>query len=80
MLGGTDILSMRNFGKGGNTMNVTIASGCIACGLCAATCPAVFQLGESGEAEIYTEPTPADADAIREAAQGCPVSVILVED
>lgn len=55
-------------------------SGCISCGLCAETCPAVFRIAEDGIAEVYQEnvPTEAEGKAV-EAQDGCPVSVITVE-
>lgn len=60
-------------------MEVKINEGCIGCGLCEGTCPAVFRMGADGLAEAY-----GDADAapetVREAASGCPVSVILIDD
>ena len=30
--------------------------GCIGCGLCVSTCPAVFQLAEDGKAEVVQVP------------------------
>jgi ferredoxin len=55
-------------------------NGCIGCGLCADTCPAVFRMDDEGLAEVYTNPVPADEeDAATEAADNCPVSVITVE-
>jgi ferredoxin len=55
-------------------------SGCIACELCATTCPKVFRMADDGLAEVYTDPVPEDAeDLAREAAEGCPVGVITVE-
>ena len=54
--------------------------GCISCGQCADICPAVFRMAEDGLAEAYAEPAAADEDAVREAADNCPVSVIFVTD
>lgn len=54
--------------------------GCISCGLCASTCPEVFRMGEDGPAEVYVDVVPEDAeDSARDACDGCPVSVIIVE-
>lgn len=60
-------------------MKVTIESGCIGCGLCAGTCPEVFDMGAGGLAEVIAEPTEENIDCVKEAAESCPVSVILVE-
>ena len=49
-------------------MKVTIdKSGCIGCGLCEGTCPAVFHIADDGLAEVHTQPTPADEAAVLEA-------------
>lgn len=54
--------------------------GCIACGLCPATCPEVFRMADDGLAEVYVDEVPKDAeDSAKEAEAGCPVSVINVE-
>ncbi len=56
-------------------------NGCIGCGLCSDTCPAVFRMDEEGLAEAYTSPVPKEAEAAaKEAEAGCPVSVIMIED
>lgn len=55
-------------------------SGCISCGLCADTCPAVFRMAEDGIAEVHQENVPPEAEASAiEAQDNCPVSVITVE-
>lgn len=54
--------------------------GCIACGLCEHTAPEVFRL-EGGAAEVICdEIAPDDEDAAKEARDGCPVSVISLEE
>lgn len=54
--------------------------GCIGCGLCSDTCPAVFRMDEEGLAEVYVNPVPpGEEKAARQAADNCPVSVILLE-
>lgn len=61
-------------------MNVEIdRDGCIACELCANTCPEVFRMADDGYAEAYAEVTPDTEDSAKEAESGCPVSVIHVE-
>lgn len=65
--------------EGGYQMKAAIIEGCIGCSLCAATCPNVFQMTDDGVAEVYAVPEPADEAATEEAAQNCPVSVIIIE-
>lgn len=55
-------------------------TGCISCGLCAETCPEVFQMADDGVAEVHQEEVPQSAETTAvEAQDGCPVSVITVE-
>ena len=55
-------------------------TGCIGCGLCASTCPAVFRMADDSLAEVYTDPIPTGEEAsAQEAADNCPVTVITVE-
>ena len=62
-------------------MKVSIERGdCISCGLCEATCPEVFRIAGDGLAEGYAEPTAENGGAVKEAAEGCPVAIIYVED
>ena len=62
-------------------MNVSIdESGCIGCGLCIQVCPEVFEMGDSGVAEVIMEEVPENLeDSVQEAADSCPVEVITVE-
>lgn len=55
-------------------------SGCIGCGMCAATCPEVFRMDDEGLAEVYGEVDAATAESCQEARDNCPVSVISLED
>lgn len=56
-------------------------SGCISCGLCPDTCPEVFRMADDGVAEVYQEDVPQEAEERAvEAQEGCPVSVITVEE
>lgn len=56
-------------------------SGCISCGLCCQTCPEVFQMADDGVAEVWQEDVPPEAESTAvEAQEGCPVSVITVEE
>lgn len=55
--------------------------GCIGCGLCADTCPSVFRMTDDAIAEVYvTEVSAEDESDAEEASDGCPVSVISLED
>lgn len=54
--------------------------GCIACGMCAETCPSVFEIASDGLAQVVHQPEGAESDLARMAADGCPVSVIHVEE
>ena len=54
--------------------------GCIGGGLCADTCPAVFQMAADGLAEVHADPIPAGDEATaQDARDNCPVTVITVE-
>lgn len=54
-------------------------SGCIGCGLCAGTCPEVFEMAADGLAEVILDPIPeASQNAAVEASEGCPVGVISI--
>ncbi|NLV36732.1 MAG: ferredoxin [Clostridiaceae bacterium] len=63
-------------------MIVTIdRDGCIACELCATTCPEVFRMADDGLAEVYVDEIPEEAeDCAQEAEEECPVAVIKVEE
>ena len=50
---------------------------CISCGLCAETCPDIFNMADDGFAEVIKTPSNSDEeDGAQEAADNCPVSVI----
>ena len=52
---------------------------CTGCGLCADTCPQVFELGES-VATVKGDEISADAvDCAKQAASDCPVESIKIE-
>jgi len=53
---------------------------CIGCGLCAATCPEVFELNDDGKAQAVADTTDDNRDAVMEAIDGCPVSAIREEE
>ena len=53
---------------------------CTGCGLCCDTCPEVFEM-EDDVAKVIGDEVPAEAaDKCREAAEGCPVEAITVEE
>jgi ferredoxin len=54
-----------------------IADQCIGDGICADTCPEVFEMGDDGLAHVKVEEVPADAEAkAKEAAEACPTEAI----
>jgi ferredoxin len=52
---------------------------CIGSGLCVSVAPDVFELGNDGISEAVN-PDPGNDDLLREAAEGCPVQAIILED
>jgi ferredoxin len=49
--------------------------------LCEETCPEVFRLGDDDVADVIVGEIPPEAeDAAREAAEGCPVEAIKIEE
>lgn len=55
-------------------------SGCISCELCTIICPEVFRMADDGLAEVYGNTTETNANLVQEAVEGCPVSVIFIEE
>ena len=62
-------------------MKVTVdEETCIGCGLCADTCPEVFEMNDE-KAHVKVDEVPdAVADACKEAVENCPVEAIQSED
>ncbi len=58
-------------------MNVKIEDGCIACGACESICDAVFSVEDI--AVVNADAVAGNEDCVKEAADACPVSVIVVE-
>jgi ferredoxin len=53
---------------------------CIGCGLCADTCPEVFEMNDE-KARVKMDEIPDNiAETCREAAENCPVEAIQIED
>lgn len=58
-------------------MNVKIEDSCIACGACESICDAVFSVEDKA---VVNEAAVADnIDAVKEAADACPVGAIVIE-
>lgn len=58
-------------------MNVKIEDGCIACGACESICDAVFTVEDIA---VVNQTAVADnIDCVKEAADACPVGVIVLE-
>lgn len=52
---------------------------CIGCGLCEATCPEIFKLGEDGFSHAADQEIPNDLlDSARDAQDSCPMTCITV--
>ena len=53
---------------------------CIGCGLCAETCPEVFEMNDD-KARVIVDPVPENSiGTCKEAAENCPVEAIQVEE
>ncbi|MEW5820672.1 MAG: ferredoxin [Cyanobacteriota bacterium] len=59
-------------------MKVTIEEGCIACGACESVCDEVFSVEDT--VIVNNDKISGNEDAVREAADVCPVSVIVIEE
>ena len=60
-------------------MKFHVNSNCIGCGLCASTCPDVFQMTDENAASAHEENiTAASETSALEAKNSCPVSAIEV--
>ena len=61
-------------------MKTQVTEDCIACNRCVEICPEVFEMGDE-LAEVKVDEVPSDyEDAVREAADECPTSAIIVEE
>jgi ferredoxin len=53
---------------------------CIGCGLCAETCPDVFEMNDD-KAKVKVGEVPEDVkESCKEAAENCPVEAIQIEE
>ena len=54
---------------------------CSGDGICVEICPDVFELNDSDQAQVITDPVPAEhEDSVREAAESCPEGCIYIEE
>ena len=60
-------------------MKAVVNEQCISCGLCAASCPAAFVMGDDGMAQGL-EFSPDMEAFVREAMESCPVNAISIEE
>ncbi len=58
-------------------MNVTIENSCIGCGACESICDAVFHVEDQAKAD--NSKVAGNEACVKEAADACPVSAIIVE-
>lgn len=58
-------------------MNVRVEDSCIACGACESICDAVFSIEDM--AVVNQAAVAGNEDAVKEAADACPVQAIVVE-
>lgn len=54
--------------------------GCISCGLCVNACPQVFEFNEDDKSVVVKQPDQNEEEAVRDSAEGCPVSVIEIKE
>ncbi len=59
-------------------MQIHIADGCIACNVCESICPEVFTIHDECEAD--NSALLGHEEACRQAAQECPVCVIIIQE
>lgn len=62
-----------------NCMKVWIDEGCISCRACEEICPDVFEVDDDG-CYVIEDNVPGNDDGIYEAAESCPVEVIVIEE
>ncbi len=59
-------------------MKVTIEDGCICCGACESFCESVFKVEDV--AVVNVAAIAGNEDCVKEAADACPVNVIIIEE
>lgn len=60
-------------------MKAVVEDGCIACGMCVSICPEVFCMGDE-IAQVHADVTEENEKEAKEARDGCPASVIDIEE
>ena len=65
--------------KGENVKAIVDRDLCIGSAMCVATAPDVFDLDDEGLSYVV-DPEAGDEDLLREAAEGCPMQAIMLED
>ncbi|WP_353892269.1 ferredoxin [Proteinivorax hydrogeniformans] len=54
---------------------------CIGCGICEGVCPQVFKMNNENIAEVIVDSVnQQDKEAVKEAADSCPVEAIKIEE
>lgn len=61
-------------------MTVKVIDGCISCGLCTEEFPDLFHMNDEGTAEAAGPVPPGKESDAKQAAEDCPVSVIIPEE
>ena len=61
-------------------MDVHVDGRCVGCGLCVNLCSPIFTLLAEGVAAARDEVAPEYYDQVREAAESCPVSAIVIKE
>jgi len=62
-------------------MKAVVNDQCAGSGMCAETCPAVFEIDEDQLAKVKVDVVPEDAEeAYRQAAAECPLQAIEIEE
>lgn len=61
-------------------VRVWLEEGCTECGVCEETCPEVFRMGDEGAEVIEGADLVENEESIRQAAEECPVEIIMFEE
>lgn len=62
-------------------MKYLVNDNCIGCGLCAATCPLAFEIGDDAQAHVTMEDVPDELQELADKAMDeCPVGAIETEE